>query len=246
MRGLFFKVFIIFWIAQSLIFVISTALIVRRHFEGPEAQFDMLDSSLQSDAKAAAAAWETGGCAALQAYGAGIAQTIALEDATGQLLCKTAGTEAGIAGFEQNEPAPDAHHRTPRSASNTCGGCPSYRPAGKHYVFLLSRPHVPRKPRLVAGSVAFLVPAAPGGHCHWRTHDVCAGAAVHAPGDQAQKGCARTGNGKAECPRGVAQVAGAHLCRRRNRRADARLQSHGRAAGVARGCAEAAAARRFA
>ena len=32
MRGLFFKVFIIFWIAQSLIFVISTALIVRRHF----------------------------------------------------------------------------------------------------------------------------------------------------------------------------------------------------------------------
>ena len=52
MRGLFFKVFIIFWIAQSLIFVISTVLIVRRHFDGPEAQFDMLDSSLLNDAKA--------------------------------------------------------------------------------------------------------------------------------------------------------------------------------------------------
>jgi hypothetical protein len=33
MRGLFFKIFIIFWIAQSLIFVISTALIVRHRFQ---------------------------------------------------------------------------------------------------------------------------------------------------------------------------------------------------------------------
>ena len=36
MRGLFFKVFIIFWIAQSMIFVISTALIVRHHFDRPD------------------------------------------------------------------------------------------------------------------------------------------------------------------------------------------------------------------
>ena len=47
MRGLFFKVFIIFWIAQSLIFVISTALIVRHHFESPDVVFDALNSGLQ-------------------------------------------------------------------------------------------------------------------------------------------------------------------------------------------------------
>ena len=35
MRGLFFKIFIIFWIAQSLIFVISTALILHRRFPPP-------------------------------------------------------------------------------------------------------------------------------------------------------------------------------------------------------------------
>jgi len=32
MRSLFFKIFIIFWIAQSLVFVISTALILSRRF----------------------------------------------------------------------------------------------------------------------------------------------------------------------------------------------------------------------
>ena len=86
MRGLFFKIFIIFWVAQSLIFVISTWLIVRSHFDGPEAQFDTLDSSLQNDGNLAAAVWEKGGCDALQAYGASIAQTISLADATGKPL----------------------------------------------------------------------------------------------------------------------------------------------------------------
>src|ERR1035437_2636868 len=97
MRGLFFKVFIIFWIAQSLIFVISTALIVRRHFEGPDAQWDMLNNALGTDGKGAAAAWETGGCAALEAYGTSIEQMVSLADATGQVLCKPGGLE-GLAG----------------------------------------------------------------------------------------------------------------------------------------------------
>ncbi len=55
MRGLFFKIFIIFWIAQSLIFMISTALIVRHHFESPDVLFDGLHSSLENDAQRAAA-----------------------------------------------------------------------------------------------------------------------------------------------------------------------------------------------
>ena len=111
MRGLFFKVFIIFWIAQSLIFVISTALIVRHHFEGPEALFDTLDSSLQNDGNAAVAAWERGGCGALEAYGASIAQTVSLADAAGQ-------------------PSSGA-----RSANNICGGFQSFPRAGNSMCF---------------------------------------------------------------------------------------------------------------
>jgi len=63
MRGLFFKVFIILWIAQSLIFVISTALILRRHFDRPDVFFDAIRSSMQAEAKDAVAAFESGGCA---------------------------------------------------------------------------------------------------------------------------------------------------------------------------------------
>ena len=68
MRGLFFKVFIIFWIAQSLIFVISTALIVRHHFESPDVLSSTRSTAVcRTTRKRAAAAWETGGCDALQA-----------------------------------------------------------------------------------------------------------------------------------------------------------------------------------
>src|SRR5487761_919540 len=91
MRGLFFKIFIIFWIAQSLIFVISTALIVRRHFEGPQATFDLLNSTMQTYARDAVRAYQTGGCEALRAYGAGISQAVALQNASGKLVCAAAG-----------------------------------------------------------------------------------------------------------------------------------------------------------
>src|SRR5580658_3611250 len=93
MRGVFFKVFIIFWIAQSMIFVISTALIVRHHFDRPDAVFDALYSNLQNEAAKAAAAYESGGCDAFAAYGASIAQTIALQDSSGQNLCSNPGME---------------------------------------------------------------------------------------------------------------------------------------------------------
>ena len=97
MRGLFFKVFIIFWVAQSLIFVISTAVIVRRHFnENPEVAIDAFDSSLQSDANQAAQTYETGGCDAVRTFGVQFSQAIALEDATGQLVCNP-GSVQGVA-----------------------------------------------------------------------------------------------------------------------------------------------------
>ncbi len=199
MRGLFFKVFIIFWIAQSLIFVISTALIVRHHFEGPEAQFDTLDSSLQNDGKrgrsgvgkrrlrCAAGLWRRH-CAdgfTRRCDGAGAVQT---------------GGHGG-SGQERGDPQP--HHRGPGGPAVPVEGsglfgereavCVSVEPAA-----------CAAETELVTGPVAFFVSAASGGDCGGRTHNVCAGAAVYAPGDQAQEGGARTGDGKAECPRGMA------------------------------------------
>jgi two-component system sensor histidine kinase CpxA len=156
MRGLFFKVFIIFWIAQSLIFVISTALIVRRHFEGPDAQWDMLNNALGNNGKGAAAAWETGGCTALQAYGASIAQTVSLADATGQVLCRPAGME----GLDKNEGVPW------RVTGSQVGlqyvwRVPVVSASGKQYVFLLSRPHVPRRQNLSQDLLRFAFPQLP-------------------------------------------------------------------------------------
>ena len=137
MRGLFFKIFIIFWIAQSLIFVISTALIVRRHFEGPQATFDFLNSTMRTDAQAAVRAYESGGCNALQAYSAGISQTLALENASGRMVCR-------IPGFEGIESAASSSGRL--NGVDVDGRyvwrLPIASPGGAQYTFLLSRPRV--------------------------------------------------------------------------------------------------------
>ena len=138
MRGLFFKIFIIFWIAQSMIFVISTALIVRHHFESPDALFDALDSSLQNDAIRAARAYEEGGCDAFDAYAAAIAQKIALEDAGGHDLCSAAGME--LPG--QRAPTLERIIGT-QIGRQYIWSVPVSSASGKRYVFLLSRPHGP-------------------------------------------------------------------------------------------------------
>jgi two-component system sensor histidine kinase CpxA len=156
MRGLFFKIFIIFWVAQSLIFVISTWLIVRSHFDGPEAQFDTLDSSLQNDGDQAAAAWEKGSCDALQAYGISIAQTISLADAIGKPLCKP----AGMAGLDNNVVVPNRILGS-QVDQQFIWRVPVLSASGRHYVFLLSRLHVQRRPRLSQDLLRFSFPQLP-------------------------------------------------------------------------------------
>ena len=156
MRGLFLKVFIIFWIAQSMIFVISTALIVRHHFEGPDAQFDTLDSSLQNEGNRAAVIWEKGGCPALQAYGADIAQTISIADSSGQVLCKPAGMQ----GLDRNVVIPN-RILGEQVDQQFLWRVPVVSASGKHYVFLLSRPHVPHSPNLSQDLLHFAFPQLP-------------------------------------------------------------------------------------
>jgi len=62
MRRLFLKIFAILWLAQSLIFVISTTLIVRQRFPGPSTLSDALDSNLRHDGELGLRTYEAGGC----------------------------------------------------------------------------------------------------------------------------------------------------------------------------------------
>jgi len=141
MRGLFFKVFIILWIAQSLIFVISTALIVRHHFDSPDVFFDTLDSSLRNEARDAVTAFESGGCGAIAAYGAARGQSISLVDATGADVCASPGAPTPV--FDRGPKdviGKQIGQQYVWSVAITSPG------SGKPYVFLLSRPHIPEKP----------------------------------------------------------------------------------------------------
>ena len=156
MRGLFFKIFIIFWIAQSMIFVISTALIVRHHFDRPDVVFDALYSNLQFDAAKAAAAYESGGCDAFLSYAASIGQTIALEDAAAQDLCSGSGFEP--AG--QRAPMP-AHIIGNQVGRQYIWRVPVSSSTGKQYVFLLSRPHEPRVDNWLHDVLHFSFPQLP-------------------------------------------------------------------------------------
>ena len=89
MRGLFFKIFIIFWIAQSLIFVISTSLILRHRFPRPDVLRDSLFSSLRSESIDAVRRFEAGGCEAVHAYAAAHGQFVGFTDDAGHLLCSS-------------------------------------------------------------------------------------------------------------------------------------------------------------
>ena len=169
MRGLFFKVFIILWIAESLIFVISTALIVRHHFDTPVVVFDALFSSLHNEAREASAVYEAGGCNALRTYAAAHDHQISLSDLTGQDACASAGAQTPMAG------APIA---TAGSLTSTIGPIPTditgkqvgqqyvwsvpvTSATGKRYIFLLSRPHVAEKESWGQDLLRFAFPPLP-------------------------------------------------------------------------------------
>jgi two-component system, OmpR family, sensor histidine kinase CpxA len=86
-RSLFFKIFIIFWIAQSLIFVITTALIVARRFPHPASILDPAFTSLRKEATQAMNAFDAGGCAGFDAFAQKGREPIALIDESGKTIC---------------------------------------------------------------------------------------------------------------------------------------------------------------
>jgi two-component system sensor histidine kinase CpxA len=139
MRGLFAKIFLGFWIAQSLTFLISTVLILRRQFVRPNEVMGVLNTTLPNAATAAANAYEAGGCAGLQQFAASLRQTIYLADTPTHFLCE-ANVSSAAAGVLANV------NREPGVHSNLVGEQNLWSTAiqstsGRRYFFLLSRHH---------------------------------------------------------------------------------------------------------
>jgi two-component system sensor histidine kinase CpxA len=94
MRGLFLKIFAIFWLAQSLIFIISTTLILREHFPGPS-WTDAFDATLRHSASLAVHDFATSGCEGFRSSTTRFEPSgAALLSSNGQLLCSTTGAPA--------------------------------------------------------------------------------------------------------------------------------------------------------
>lgn len=144
MRGLFLKIFAIFWVAQSLIFVISTALILRHRPPSPDAFLDTLSGNLPNEARAATAAFETGGCAALQRYAATEKRHMALEDLSGETLCATALSDERTNGGQ--------------AAGQSMWSLLVVSAAGKHYLYLAAPPRRPKPPAWYENLAHFAVP----------------------------------------------------------------------------------------
>jgi two-component system, OmpR family, sensor histidine kinase CpxA len=139
MRGLFTKIFLGFWIAQSLTFFISTLLILRHHFVRPNEILEVLDATLPIAAKAAATAYESGGCPALQQFAGSLHQAIYLADSAGRYLC----TRLPSPEAEEALKAADANHGVHPSLAGDhyLWSMTTQSAAGGRYLFLLSRPH---------------------------------------------------------------------------------------------------------
>ena len=91
MRSLFFKIFIIFWIAQSLIFVITTAFILSRRFPRPASMLDPAFTSLHYESTLALKAFDSHGCQGFNAFAKERNEVLSLVDPNGQTVCGEAG-----------------------------------------------------------------------------------------------------------------------------------------------------------
>ncbi len=87
MRTLFFKIFIIFWIAQSLIFVISTTVIIKSRSPRPDFFLNAVFDGMRSASAEAASVYESGGCDALSRMRRPPDNIVVLEDESGKELC---------------------------------------------------------------------------------------------------------------------------------------------------------------
>jgi two-component system sensor histidine kinase CpxA len=134
MRGLFLKIFVIFWIAQSLIFVISTALILRHRFPRPNFMLEPAYNNLRAESGQAVQAFGSGGCAGFKAFANGRNEDLALEDAAGKTVCGQA------AATWPSQAASGNAILVRQAGNNTVWGVPVSSQAGAAYLFLVTVP----------------------------------------------------------------------------------------------------------
>jgi two-component system sensor histidine kinase CpxA len=130
MRGLFFKIFIIFWIAQSLIFVISTGFILAHRFPRPNFLLDPAFNTLSTNAREASNNFDAGGCAGFNAYAQLRHENLSLTDAKGQILCGQA--PEGIKDLVQSSSSVQAR----QIGNSTAWSAPIVSASGKSYFFI--------------------------------------------------------------------------------------------------------------
>jgi two-component system, OmpR family, sensor histidine kinase CpxA len=134
MRGLFIKVFLGFWIAQSLTFAITTFLIMQRHGVRPNETGEVLAASFPSLGKEAVKAYQTGGCSGLQQYATSLRQSLYLADAPNHYLCGT--PPVTLSADDLAKPGVVSTMAGQNNLWSTA--VPSQN--GQEYLFLLSRP----------------------------------------------------------------------------------------------------------
>lgn len=138
MRGLFTKIFLGFWIAQSVTFFISTMLIVRHRFARPNEMMEVLHDTLPNAASAAVSAYETGGCASLQQFSTSLHQTVFLTDSAGHLLCGSAVSSATTQSLALADKVSGVHYSL--IGDNYFWSMATPSGSGRRYLFALSHP----------------------------------------------------------------------------------------------------------
>ena len=138
MRGLFTKIFLGFWIAQSVTFFISTMLIMRHRFVRPNEMNEVLNSTLPSAAAAAVNAYESGGCSGLQQFAGSLRPTVYLADSKSHFLCRDSDPSADPALLAAADKEPGEHPKT--VGENYLWSTATHSASGQRYLFLLTRP----------------------------------------------------------------------------------------------------------
>jgi two-component system, OmpR family, sensor histidine kinase CpxA len=140
MRGLFTKIFLGFWIAQSLTFAITTLLIMQHSFVRPNEIMDVLKTALPSEGAAVVSTYETAGCPGLRDYAASRQLTIYLADTPDHFLCEPAGSPVAADALAAAEKQPGVLS-TP-AGDYYLWSATIHSATGRSYVFLLSRPRI--------------------------------------------------------------------------------------------------------
>jgi two-component system sensor histidine kinase CpxA len=140
MRGLFTKIFLGFWIAQILTFLITTMLILQHRWVRPNETMEVLNVTLPMVGTAAVQAYETGGCGGLQQYATSLRQTIYLADNGSHFLCQEEGSAVVAQALAKSD---NRHTVNPSTAGDiNIWNTVMQSPSGHAYVFVLSRPRV--------------------------------------------------------------------------------------------------------